>query len=234
MKLETGGDQATSFKISMGSRAKGYATPDSDDDYILFVISKKSKYLEYFTQLKLLQNQTCNKGTADEHTESDLLYGLRGVYNGNYPYLFVFGSTTNIPNRPLLDFIKQIGNLRMKLILKNLVCLDFNSNVRKKTFAVKPKQQLQKLFNLSFVDYCLKHDRCPEVDSDIALPSLLPEDFKVLYETLMMKRMSGEECSDEEVESVNHLQEQLKDKVFALKDPEEYPDVLEKIINLFL
>lgn len=110
-----------SYKISVGSRAKGYATPDSDDDYILFKASSKKQYLEYFTQVKLLQNCVRNKGTADEYTESDLLFDLRGIYLGNYPHLFIFGNTANIPNKEILKFVKQVGNLRLKPILKNLV-----------------------------------------------------------------------------------------------------------------
>ena len=146
--------------------------------------------------------------------------------------MFVFGNTANIPNKEILKFVKQVGNLRLKPILKNLVNFALNSNIQKNLLARTPKHQLQKLFNLSYVDYCLQNNECPPINYDISLPALLPERFKNFYYTLMSKRINnGEECLSEEINLIDDYQKELKKKVIQMDEPDEYTELLQKMID---
>lgn len=230
------------IQISIGSKAKGYAIPSSDNDLVIFVKSEKITYLQHFTQGSIIKNKLVNKNDVrNAYTQSDLLTGLVGVYSGKYPYLFIFGNDSNVPNKELLTFVRTIGNARLKRILRNLIMIDIKGkSAYRSAFRQTPKFLLQKLFNLSYVDYCLRYNECPPRNFDISLPNLFlqnDDSDKMIawYNTLMEKRRNSIDiATDEEISEINLLQTRLEKNVSEMVDPEENCAFLQQIIEYFI
>lgn len=213
--------------IEVGSTAKGYSNNNSDKDYITFVKSSKEKYLKHFLIEKSIQNsKAIKKENNEEHVYSDILTGLIGIYTGKYPHLFFFADETNVLDKNLFEFIKYIGNNRIKKILQH--CLKYNYHNKNIEPAIVNKYTLQKIYYFSIVDYYLKY----KIINKPKLPFIIVnEDVKQLYFKLIPRNYI---LSEEDKNMMSNYYEILSVNVNALPDDEFHEDILIKINNYLL
>jgi hypothetical protein len=190
------------IKINNGSRVKGCAVTDSDNDnYIIFQKCTKDQFLSHILENKHLRNKHC-KIKGDDVVLSNMYTALRGIYYGNYPYLALFGKREDFNgNLSLFNFVKQLAQLRLPLILNTLAHAEQHDDL-------SPKTMLLVLYNLCYIEHALQHGLPNTV---MSMPGMFTNDKqKQLYRDLMHLRVNNRDrVTDDLAESMREYRDRM-------------------------
>ncbi|ABY47753.1 HE65 [Helicoverpa armigera granulovirus] len=236
------------IKVDIGSHAKGYATENSDHDYVIFRKCNEDDFLYYINNRQHLVNVHKKNEDGDDCTYVDLYHGLYGIYAGNYYYLGVFAEEKDVvdkngvPNTQLFTFIRQLARLRMPGILKTMLRFKVRKPAEKKKTKdnknnkdeekenIDPKHLLTIMYNNAYVERWLRTEQFPEHNR---LPQLLGhnEERIQLFEKLMLKRVNKTPATEQEKEYIDKWQKQLQDKLDEVPPLPERFDVLKTLVR---
>lgn len=246
------------IKFDTGSRAKGYATSASDNDYVIVTKCSEEDFMLFLDNRNKLVNRHKNEEGSD-CTYVDLFSALMGIYKGTFYYLGVFAKEKDfvdkngIDNNELFTFVRELTALRMPAIVKTM-CLNYNIKKMKTKHAAQkkpkkpedkiddeedfknapsnPKNLLAAMHNMAYVQRWLRIRKYVEHEP---LPQLLGtnKERRAMYDALMDKRKLKKPATDEEIQFMEDWQETLYEQLDRIPNLPERYDV-RKVIALYM
>ncbi|AKN81063.1 HE65 [Lonomia obliqua multiple nucleopolyhedrovirus] len=217
------------MKFDIGSHAKGYALEDSDYDYIQIEPCTPARFMDHVFERRRFKNNHTKDADGNDVVMVNMFTALRGIYDGKFYYLGVFGCKREIiQDKRLYEFIRALTKARLPLILKSMA--DYAIHYRHLN---KVKNLLAIFFNLSYINHCITINGPPDDASKIN--EYILKDKLSLYNSLMSKRAQNvTNCNESEIAQIEKYKQDTLETLLRIPMPGNSIEIEQSIVNYML